>query len=143
MWRRASFRVERRSRASRPRAAVGRADVVTYEFPIEFDVELSLDSEEALAMGPLQGEPSALGSEDVTTVVEMTGRMKIRHDQRHSDEPLRVEFIEFTSERSYVPGPRHDDPEQLRLPFVREGGAEAMGFCRRGHGRSSWRLGSA
>ena len=92
------------------------ADRVVYEFPIEFEVDLSLSTVEAREAGFIQHEGSATGVEVITTVVPMTGVMTVVHNEWDPESPLYFDHIDFRLEGVDMPGARVDDPNQLRLP---------------------------
>jgi hypothetical protein len=92
------------------------ADVVTYEFSIDFEVELSLRTEDAVALGFVAtgGAPTL---ENITTIVPMSGLLTVVNDEHDLEEPLSFENIELTPGNVYPSIARVDDPEQLLLPF--------------------------
>lgn len=88
------------------------ADRVVYEFPIAFDVELTMNSEDARQAGLIQHEGSLTGVEQITTSVLMTGLMTVVHDERNVEAPLYFDSFEFVPERdTSVPG-IGDQPDQ-------------------------------
>ncbi|WP_158306142.1 PIN domain-containing protein [Janibacter sp. HTCC2649] len=100
------------------------ANRVVYEFPIEFEVEVSMNSEEARQAGLIQHENNWTGVEQITTSIPMTGLMTVVHDERDVETPLYFDSFEFVLDRdTAVPRPG-DHPDQLRL-FDGEGGASS------------------
>jgi hypothetical protein len=99
------------------------ADRIVYEFPIEFEFELSLSTESAKEAGFVQGEGSATGVEEILTVVPMVGVMTVVHDERNLESPLYVDYVDFRVEGLAEPIPgQEENPHQPSLPLWPEGG---------------------
>jgi len=94
------------------------AEMVLYKFAIEFEVELSLRSDEAIEAGLLSEDGGPVHHlHHITTTVPMTGFLTVIHDEGDPDFPLYFDAVEFEAGRIFLGRAREDDPEQLRLPF--------------------------
>jgi hypothetical protein len=87
---------------------------VTYEFPIEFSVEMSLPTEDARSEGLLTQDGDPSGVESISTVIPLVGQMTVIHD--HTQEwPYEYESFDFRPVRSATASAA--DTEQLSLPI--------------------------
>lgn len=68
---------------------------VTYTFPIQFEVLMTLETDEARAYGYIDHEGSITGCESVRTVIPMIGEMTVVHDETLADLPYYVDSCSF------------------------------------------------
>ena len=83
---------------------------VLYRFPIEFEVEMTLSTEDARAEGYIAQNGSLSGTETITTSVPMVGQMTVIHDD--SEEfPFFYESFDFqpAGTRPYAPASNSTD----------------------------------
>jgi PIN domain len=85
---------------------------IVYSFPIEFEVRMTLDTDEARAEGYTAHEGSLTGRETVRTVIPMIGEMTVIHDEGHPDEPLYYDSFDFRP----VDPSAHYDPNPGPIP---------------------------
>jgi hypothetical protein len=95
---------------------------IVYRFPIEFEVLMTLDTDEARAEGYIEHEGSLTGREAVRTVIPMIGEMRVIHDEDRPDEPLYYDSFDFMPvDPSAHYDPNRQIPGQGFLPFETDG----------------------
>ena len=88
------------------------ADRIFYQFPIEFELDLSISTEGAKAAGLIQGARNPTGLEHIKTVVPMNGFMQVVHDEHDIDQPLVVDWMDFRVAGAAGPAWATDELEQ-------------------------------
>src|SRR5665811_549986 len=68
---------------------------IVYTFPIEFEVLMTLDTDEARAEGYIEHEGSLTGRETVRTVIPLIGKMTVMHNEDRPDDAERLYYDSF------------------------------------------------